>query len=128
LSLGDAEGAQILELKMKEILLSQAAIWNRMSREQQNMVMKESPPEADWWMAIADVEGLRETAASPAPTKDNPERVVLDPTRARNWQPPFLKDEPLSDETSRQINLLKERAKAAPPSKVCNVAPELTQN
>jgi hypothetical protein len=126
LSVGDAEAAQILELKMKEILLSQAAVWNRMSREQQNLVMKESPPEADWWMAIADVEGLKEQAgAVAAPTKDNPERVLLDPARTASWQPRMLKDE-AADELSRRAASLKERAKNAPPSKVCNAAGELT--
>jgi hypothetical protein len=126
LSVGDKEAAQILELKMKEILLSQAAVWNRMSREQQNLVMKESPPEADWWMAIADVEGLKEQAgATAAPTKDNPERVVLDPTRIASWQPHVLKEE-TSDEISRRVASLQERAKTAPLSKVCNTAADLT--
>ncbi|MEY2499314.1 MAG: hypothetical protein QOD12_2870, partial [Verrucomicrobiota bacterium] len=126
LSVGDKEAAQILELKMKEILLSQAAVWNRMSREQQNLVMKESPPEADWWIAIADVEGLKEQAgATAAPTKDNPERVVLDPTRIASWQPHVLKEE-TSDEISRRVASLQERAKTAPLSKVCNTAADLT--
>ena len=97
-----------------------------MSREHQNMVMKEAPPEADWWMAIADVEGLKEQAgAAPAPTKDNPERVLLDPTRIASWQPGLVKDK-IPEEISRRVDLLKERAKNAPPSKVCNVAGELT--
>ncbi len=126
MSVGDPEAAEILELKMKEILLSQAAVWNRMSREQQNLVMKEAPPEADWWMAIADVEGLKEQAgATPAPTKDNPERVLLDPTRTASWQPRILKDEN-TEELSRRIASLQERAKNAPVSKVCNAAADLT--
>jgi hypothetical protein len=126
LSIGDTEAAEIFELKMKEILLSQAAVWNRMSRDQQNMVLKEAPPEADWWMAIAEVEGLKEQAgAAPAPTKENPERVVLDPTRTAGWQPRILKDEN-ADELSRRAVSLQERAKNSPPSKVCNAAAELS--
>ena len=123
---GDTEAAEIFELKMKEILLSQAAVWNRMSRDQQMMVMKEAPPEADWWMAIADVEGLKEQAgATPAPTKDAPERVVLDATRVTSWQPKLLKDDS-QEELSRKVSSLQEQAKNAPPSKVCNAAAELT--
>jgi hypothetical protein len=126
LSIGDNEAAEIFELKMKEILLSQAAVWNRMSREQQNMVLKEAPPEADWWMAIADVEGLREQGgATAAPTPDAPERVVLDRTRVTSWQPKILKDESQEDLVKRAA-ALQERAKTATPSKVCNVAAELT--
>lgn len=127
LTVGDTEAAQILELKMKEILISQAAVWNRMSREQQNLVMKEIPPEADWWLAIADVEGLKETASSPAPTKENPDRVVLDKNRLRNWQPHVFRDVP-PEEISRRIILLRERAKNEPPPKVCNVGAEVAGN
>ncbi|MGZ5553201.1 MAG: hypothetical protein ACXWHF_06140, partial [Chthoniobacterales bacterium] len=115
------------ELKMKEIMLSQAAVWNRMSREQQNLVMKEIPPEADWWNAIADVEGLKETASSPAPTKENPDRVVLDKSRLQNWQPHVFRDQ-APEEIARRIILLKERAKAAPPSVPLNVAPDPSLN
>jgi hypothetical protein len=123
---GDTEGAEILELKMKEILLSQAAVWNRMSREHQIMVMKEAPPESDWWMALAEVEGLNEQGgATPAPTKDNPERVILDPTRVAGWQPRVLKQEN-AEEMTRRIASLKDRAKSAAPPRVCNMAGELS--
>jgi len=121
--LGDTEAGQILELKMKEIMLSQAAVWNRMSREQQNLVMKELPPEGDWWIAIADVEGLKEKAVIPAPTADNPERVVLQSNTLRGWQPAVFREQPAAD-IARRIILLKERARTSPPSRVLDVAPQ----
>ena len=62
---GDAAKLEAIELKMKEIILSQAAVWNRMSPDHQNMVMKEIPPEADWWVAIAAAENLKADAVKP---------------------------------------------------------------
>jgi len=125
LSVGDREAAEILELKMKEILLSQAAVWNRMSRDHQLMVLKELPPEADWWTAIADVEGLREQGgATAAPTPEAPERVVLDRTRVTSWQPKILKDDSQED-LAKRVAALQDRAKNSPAPKVCNVAAEL---
>ena len=75
------------EKKIKEIILSQAAVWNRLSREQQVLVLKEVPPEADWWLAIAAVEGLNERAGTtPAPSPDAPARVVLPASAVRAWR------------------------------------------
>ena len=123
LKANDADAAQIFELKMKEIMLSQAAVWNRMSREQQNLALKELPPEADWWLAIAATEQLKQTASQPAATPDNPDRVVLNADAARNWQPKVFLDKP-SDEIAKEILELQHRAKTAAPPKVMNQAPQ----
>lgn len=104
---GDAEAVDLLHLKMKEILVSQAAVWNRMSHEQQLVVLKEMPPGADWWAAIAEVENLKESAAEPAPTPLNPNRVVINRAALLNWRPRVFIGEPM-DIVARRITLLKE--------------------
>ena len=106
---GDAEAIDLLRLKMKEILVSQAAVWNRMSREQQVVVLKEMPPEADWWAAIAEVESLKDSAAVPAPTPLNPNRVVISREALLSWQPRVFMNEPI-DVVARRITLMKEKA------------------
>lgn len=122
----DTEAAAIIELKMKEILLSQAAVWNRMSRDQQNLMLKEMPPEADWWLAIAAVEGLKEKSGQPAPTPTHPERVLLDASAGRNLERAFLDESP--EDVYRRIKTLQERAKSEPPPKLMNTSPEVAQN
>lgn len=117
--LGDVSAAEILELKMKEILISQAAVWNRMGREQQLLVLKEMPPEADWWPAIASVEGLKEASGTPAPTPANPNRVVLDRAALLAWRPGVFMNAPPED-IARRITLLKEQAATPAPALLNN--------
>ncbi|MBI3877240.1 MAG: hypothetical protein HY300_15000, partial [Verrucomicrobia bacterium] len=106
---GDAEAVDLLRLKMKEILISQAAVWNRMSREQQIIVLREMPPESDWWAAIAEVEGLNQQAGTPAPTPLNPRRTVISREALLAWRPRVFLDEPV-DVVARRITLMKEKA------------------
>lgn len=72
---GDAAGAELLDLKVKEIFMSQLAVWNRMGRDDQLLVMKEMPPEADWWVAIEASERLKTTGGA------------TDPSALRAWRP-----------------------------------------
>jgi hypothetical protein len=119
---GDAEAAHIFELKMKEILLSQAAVWNRMSRDQQNLLLKELPPEADWWLAIAAAEQLNESAGRPAPDPDNPDRVVIGAKAAADLNAVIFLDA-TSERIKQLIVELKRRATDSPIPAVMNVAP-----
>jgi hypothetical protein len=121
--LGDPSAVEILEFKIKEIIISQAAVWNRMSREQQMLVLKEFPPEADWWLAIASVEGLKEASGSPAPTSAIPTRVVLDRNALLSWQPRVFMDAPQED-IARRIALMKELAAASAPPALLNSSPQ----
>jgi hypothetical protein len=113
----DTGAAVIFELKMKEIVCAQAAVWNRLSREQQNLLLRELPPQADWMLAIAAAEKLMETAARPAPTPADPNRVVLEAGALQTMQPRVLVAE-LPEETTRRMAQLKDRAKAEPEGKL----------
>ncbi len=106
----DVARQEVIELKMKEIILSQAAVWNRMSRDQQTMVLKQIPPEADWWMAIANAEGMKAAAGQSSPTTTHPSRTLIDAMYLKQWQPTgLLKDDPPED-IRRRIEELQRRA------------------
>jgi hypothetical protein len=116
----DLARQEVIELKMKEIILSQAAVWNRMSRDQQNQVLKQLPPEADWWLAIAEVERLNETAGRKAPTERLPEQVVLDFEALVNWTPYMHFQEELDEADQRRLQTLRSRAGEDPVSYILN--------
>jgi len=53
------EKQQVIKDKMLEILYSQAAVWKQLTKEQQTWILKNSPPEADYWLVIAELERIR---------------------------------------------------------------------
>lgn len=116
---GDRARADVIELKMKEIFLSQAAIWSRMSREQQLLVMKEMPPEADWWVALDVSERLRQTAGRGGVGAD-PRPAGLDAATIRAWRPRLEETENSDTEFLERIRRLQEEAAAAPDPQVLN--------
>lgn len=80
------ERQQVIKDKMLEILYAQAAVWKQLTKEQQGWILKQSPPEADYWLVIAELERLR-TASE----QSNWELLL------RSWQPRIFVD----DETER---------------------------
>ena len=74
---------QVIKGKMLEILYAQAAVWKQLTKEQQTFILKQSPPEADYWQVIAELERIR--SASEQSNWD----LLL-----KTWQPRiFIEDE-----------------------------------
>jgi hypothetical protein len=76
------ERQQVIKDKMLEILYAQAAVWNQLTPEQQTWILKQSPPEADYWLVIAELERIRSASA-----QSNWELLL------KTWQPRiFIED------------------------------------
>ncbi len=74
---------QVIKDKMLEILYSQAAVWKQLTKEQQTWILKNSPPESDYWLVVAELERIRSAS------EQNNWELLL-----KTWQPRiFTEDE-----------------------------------